>query len=114
MGHPHDGRSRAGGGGRDSLHQTKLYQANAQVLLNAQNLGAQIAGSAQNPGVQEPQSEIVQTQALVARVPAIAGRALGLVPGTGLTSQGFLNNSAVTAASSADLLTFSVTNHRRN
>lgn len=94
-----------------SLHQTKLYRANAQVLLNTQNLGAEINGLNPNSGGSEPVTEIVQTQALVARVPAIAEQVLRSVPGTGSTPQGFLDSSAVSAAMNADLLEFSVTNH---
>ncbi len=94
-----------------SLHQTKLYQANALVLLNAQNLATELAGVSQNSGISEPQTEIVQTQALVARVPTIAARTLQLVGGTGLTAKQFLAGSSVSAAVNADLLTFSVTNH---
>lgn len=94
-----------------SLHQTKLYQANAQVLLNAQNLASQLAGVSQTSGVSEPQTEVVQTQADVARVPAIASLTLQKVRGTGLTPTQFLADSAVSAATNADLLTFSVTNH---
>src|SRR3954463_12730725 len=54
-----------------SLHQQKLYQASAQVLLNPQNLAAQLTGTAQSSGISEPQTEVVQTQAYVARVPRI-------------------------------------------
>jgi Mrp family chromosome partitioning ATPase/capsular polysaccharide biosynthesis protein len=94
-----------------SLHQPKLYQANAQVLLNAQNLATQLAGVSQTGGTFEPQTEIVQTQALVARVPVIAYQTLQKVGGTGLTVKGFLAKSSVSAATNADLLTFSVTDH---
>jgi len=94
-----------------SLHQEKLYQAQAKVLLSAQNLAAQLTGT-QNTGVNEPQTEIVQTQAEVARVPAIAERVLRRVPVAGLTVEGFLGSSSVSAATNADLLTFEVTNHR--
>lgn len=94
-----------------SLHQQKLYQASAQVLLSTQNLAAQLTGT-QNTGINEPQSEIVQTQAQVARVPEIAYRVLVRVPGAGLTTQGFLGESSVSASATADLLTFHVVNHR--
>jgi capsular exopolysaccharide synthesis family protein len=93
-----------------SLHQTKLYQASAQVLLNTQNLAQQLNGVAQS-GTYEPQTEIVQTQALVARAPAAATRALSLVGGTGLTPAELLAESSVSVPANADLLTFSVTDH---
>ena len=93
-----------------SSQQEKRYQASAQVLLSTQNLAAQLTGT-QNTGVNEPQTEIVQTQAEVARVPTIAARVLAHVRGTGLTVQGFLGSSSVSAATNADILTFDVVNH---
>ena len=45
----------------------------------------------------------------VARVPEVAFRVLQRVPGTGLTTQGFLAHSSVATATNADILTFSVT-----
>src|SRR5438270_1575476 len=93
-----------------SLHQQKLYQASSKVLLSTQNLAAQLTGT-QNTGVNEPQTEIVQTQAAVARVPTIAQHVLRRVPGTGLTVNTFLARSSVSAAATADLLTFDVVSH---
>ena len=93
-----------------SLHQQKLYQASAQVLLSSQNLAATLTGTQQTGVAQDP-TRIAQTQADVARVPTIAARVLRKVAGTGWTSQEFLGHSSVTAASSADILTFVVTNH---
>jgi tyrosine-protein kinase len=94
-----------------SLHQEKLYQASAQVLLNTQNLAAQLTGTAQSSGISEPQTEVVQTQAKVARVPGIAVGVLRQVPQTGLTTKQFLADSSVSAVTNADLLSFAVTNH---
>jgi Mrp family chromosome partitioning ATPase len=93
-----------------SLHQQKLYQAQAKVLLSTQNLAAQLTGT-QNTGVSEPQTEVVQTQAEVARVPAIAARVLGRIPRSGLTVNSFLTRSSVSASTTADILSFGVTNH---
>jgi polysaccharide biosynthesis transport protein len=92
-----------------SLHQQKLYQASAQVLLSSQNLANQLTGT-QQTGVNVQPDRVAQTQADVARVPAIAARVLRHVPGSGLTVQRFLSRSSVTTAANADLLTFEVVN----
>ena len=92
-----------------SLHQQKLYQASAQVLLSTQNLAAQLTGT-QQTGVQVQPDRIAQTQADVARVPTIGRRVLRRVRFTGLTTQGFLDSSSVSTSTNADILTFRVTN----
>ena len=94
-----------------SLHQQKLYQADAQVLLSSQNLASQLTGTQQYTGINQQPDRIAQTQADVARVPVLAQRVLKLVPGTGLTPQLLLGGSSVSTAPNADILTFSVTNH---
>jgi Mrp family chromosome partitioning ATPase/capsular polysaccharide biosynthesis protein len=93
-----------------SLHQQKLYQAEAQVLLSSQNLAAQLTGT-QSTGINLQPDRIAQTQADIARVPELAQRVLARVPGTGLTSGELLGDSSVSTAANADILTFSVTNH---
>ena len=94
-----------------SLHQPKLYQAEAQVLLSSQNLAAQLTGTQQYTGVNLQPDRIAQTQADVARVPQLARRVLREVPGTGLTPDQLLFASTVATAPNADILTLSVTNH---
>ena len=79
-----------------SLHQQKLYQASAQVLLSSQNLANELTGT-QQTGVSVQPDRVAQTQADVARVPAIAARVLRRVPGSGLTVQRFLSRSSVTS-----------------
>jgi len=91
-----------------SLHQQKLYQASAQVLLSSQNLAAQLTGT---QAVSNPPDRVAQTQAELARVPQLAQRVLAHVRGTGLTVQQFLSSSSVSAAANADILTIDVTNH---
>lgn len=93
-----------------SLHQEKLYQASAQVLLSSQNLADQLTGT-QSGSAATPPDRVAQTQADVARVPQLAQQALASVPGSGLTPQGLLADSSVTPETNADLLDFSVTNH---
>jgi len=92
-----------------SLHQQKLYRASAQVLLSSQNLATELTGT-QQTGVSVQPDRVAQTQADVARVPAIAARVLRRVPGTGLTVQRFLSRSGVSTATNADILTFEVVN----
>jgi Mrp family chromosome partitioning ATPase len=92
-----------------SIHQQKLYRSSAQVLLSSQNLATELTGT-QQTGVSVQPDRVAQTQADVARVPAIAARVLRRVPGTGLTVQSFLTRSGVSTATNADILTFEVMN----
>jgi Mrp family chromosome partitioning ATPase/capsular polysaccharide biosynthesis protein len=93
-----------------SVRQPKLYEAQAQVLLSAQNLAAQLTNT-QSTGINLQPDRIAQTQAGVARVPAVAKRVLQRISGAGLSTDAFLGASSVTTSPNADLLTFSVTNH---
>src|SRR5665647_581122 len=86
-----------------SLHQQKLYQAEAQVLLSSQNLAAQLTGT-QSTGINLQPDRIAQTQADVARVPQLAQRVLDRIPGTGLTPAQLLADSSVSTAANADIL----------
>ncbi len=92
-----------------SIHEQKLYQASAQVLLSSQNLATELTGT-QQTGVSVLPDRVAQTQADVARVPAIAATVLRRVPRTGLTVEGFLSRSSVSTAANADILTFEVLN----
>src|SRR6266446_7417295 len=74
-----------------SLHQQKLYQASAQVLLSSQNLAAQLTGT-QSTGINLQPDRIAQTQAEIARVPDLARKVLAKVGGSQLTVQDFLAN----------------------
>jgi Mrp family chromosome partitioning ATPase/capsular polysaccharide biosynthesis protein len=93
-----------------SLHQQKLYQASSGVLLNRQNLANALTG-AQDPTVYQTDATITQTQADLARVPAVALSALKRAHVTSLTPEEFLSDSSVTVKSNADILDFGVTNH---
>ncbi len=90
-----------------SLHQPKLYQASAQVLLSSQNLAAELTGT--QTGTSAP-DRVAQTQADLAGTPAVAALTLHRVPGSGLTPAGFLGAATVSTATNADLLTFGVSN----
>src|SRR4051794_350562 len=93
-----------------SLHQQKLYEAQAQVLLSSQNLAAQLTDT-QNTGVNQQPDRIAATQAAIARVPTIASRVTKIVPRAQLTPLAFLERSSVATGANNDLLTLSVTNH---
>lgn len=92
-----------------SLHQESEYQGTAQVLLSSQDLGNQLTGT-QDASVYTPADRRAQTQADLARVPAVAQRAIRSA-GVGLTPTAFLAASSVSADANADILSFSVTNH---
>jgi polysaccharide biosynthesis transport protein len=93
-----------------SLHQEHLYQASSQVLLSRQNLANTLTGT-QDPTLYTQPDRIAQTQADVARVPAIVVQLLRRLHVRNLTVSQFLADSSVSAAQNADLLTFRVTNH---
>jgi polysaccharide biosynthesis transport protein len=93
-----------------SLHQQKLFHAQAEVLLSSQNLAAQLTNT-QSTGINLQPDRIAQTQAGVARVPAIAARVIDIANTPQLGIQGFLDNSTVSTSPNADLLGFGVTNH---
>src|SRR3954454_16071215 len=58
-----------------SLHQTPEYQATAQVLLSQQDLGSQLTGTQVNTS-NEPPGRRAETQAELARAPAVARAAV--------------------------------------
>src|SRR3954447_2022365 len=91
-----------------SLHQQKLYQAKAQVLLSTQNLANQLNGI-QDPSVYQQADRTVQTQASVASVPAVAKSALQIAGVDDRSPGALLAHSSVSPASNANLLNISVT-----
>jgi succinoglycan biosynthesis transport protein ExoP len=92
-----------------SLHQQRLHEASADVLLSAENLSASVPGTPLAGLSQEPE-RITQTQARVARAPEVVQGALSQVSGTGLTVDEFLADSSVSSSPASDILTFAVTN----
>jgi succinoglycan biosynthesis transport protein ExoP len=92
-----------------SFHQQRLYAASAQVLLSSQDLAATLTGTQPLSAASQP-DRIAQTQAYVARVSSVARQALQQTSDIGLSPQGLLASSTVTAATGADILTFTVTN----
>jgi non-specific protein-tyrosine kinase len=88
-----------------SLSKPARYQATAQVLLNQQNA---------TPGVTQSQTyvdpnRVIQTEAELARSPAIADRVAKAAHVPGMTPTSFLKTSSVTPSSGSDFLVFGVT-----
>jgi Mrp family chromosome partitioning ATPase/capsular polysaccharide biosynthesis protein len=79
------------------------------VLLSQQDLSNQLTGT-QNYSNNNPADRQAQTQANLARVPAVAQRAIDATH-VAMTTKGFLASSAVTAGTNSDLLTLDFTNH---
>jgi len=90
-----------------SLHQQRLYEASADVLLNSQNADATSSGTP-SMGLSQDPERVTQTQARVARRPEIVENTLGQVSGTGLSVSDFLGDSSVSSSPGADILTFAV------
>jgi tyrosine-protein kinase len=92
-----------------SLHQQRLYQANAKVLLSTQSLSNTLTGT-QSLGVQVQAGYLAQTQAQVAEVSAVARHTLKALH-LDRSVQYFKSHSAVSANPNAEILTFSVVDH---
>jgi polysaccharide biosynthesis transport protein len=91
-----------------SLSQQTLYQAGSEVLLSRQNLAATLTNTP-DATLSQDADRLVQTQASLARVPAVAKRVLTAARVSDRTPQDFLDSSAVSARTNADLLEFTVT-----
>jgi succinoglycan biosynthesis transport protein ExoP len=94
-----------------SLQQQRLYQATAEVLISHQNIAASLGGLQQDFTEAD---RLAQTQASLARVPAVARRAIAAARVTGMTPEDLLRDSQVATQANADLLDFSVTNASRS
>lgn len=94
-----------------SLREQPLYQATADVLLNRQDIAASLT-NIEDPTLFDANRN-AQTQAQLARVPAVARR---VIQALGLRDRGafdFLGQSFVSASEDTDLLTFSVVDANR-
>jgi polysaccharide biosynthesis transport protein len=90
-----------------SLGQERRFEASAKVMLARQNLAAALTGIP-NPDADLPAELLTATQARLARVSEVAGRA---VSDTGLPdrdAQDLLENSSVSGDPTADILVFTV------
>jgi succinoglycan biosynthesis transport protein ExoP len=91
-----------------SLHQQKLYQASAEVMVNNQDLVATLTNVNGGSISQTDADRYLQTQAKLARVPTVVRRTL---IAAGLGTEGvdsFLSRSSVTPASNADTMGMAV------
>ena len=90
-----------------SLRQKAVYQASAGVYLSSEDFASAVAGvSAPSGG---PASDPgASTQAIVARVPAIAQRVVTALS-LPISAQGFLAQSSVSSSTTSNILTFTVT-----
>jgi succinoglycan biosynthesis transport protein ExoP len=94
-----------------SLLQDPLYESKAQVLLNRQSLASTLAGTT-DPTVFQDAERVVQTQAKLAAVPAVAERTVAAVSAAGLTASELLASSSVQPEPNVDLLEFTVRHER--
>jgi Mrp family chromosome partitioning ATPase/capsular polysaccharide biosynthesis protein len=89
-----------------SLRQKPVYQASASVFLSNQDFASALAG-VPAPNTSGASDTGMQTQAVLARVPAIAWRVVTKLH-LPLTVGGFLGESSVSSSTNADILTFTV------
>jgi len=90
-----------------SLGQAHVYSASARVLLSNLNLATSLTG-VQNPAGADQPDRVASTQAILARAPVVASKALRLAGVHDLTVQGLLDASSVDPETNADILDFSV------
>ncbi len=90
-----------------SILQEDRYEATADVLLQRGSVAATITGASDaNAGV--PVERIIGTRAELARLPAVATRALDVAGVAGATPQQLLQSSSVEALGETDILAFAV------
>jgi len=95
-----------------SFLQTPVYEGSAKVLLQRQNLASRLTGIPE-PNASVEEETVVNTQAQVARVPAIARGVLRQLGLRGTSPQEFLQSSSVSTSPDAEILTFNVRDERR-
>jgi succinoglycan biosynthesis transport protein ExoP len=89
-----------------SMREKPMYEASASVFLSNQDFASALAGvPAPNSG--GASGTEMQTQAVLARVPAIAWRVVTQLD-LPMTVGGFLAESSVSSSANADILTFTV------
>jgi polysaccharide biosynthesis transport protein len=97
-----------------SLRQPPTYEASASVLLGGDTLASRLIG-VEDPRLRQPADRVTETQAVLARVPAVTSNALEAagLPSDRESRASFLQSSAVTVERNTDLLTFTVRNGER-
>jgi Mrp family chromosome partitioning ATPase len=91
-----------------SLSESKVYSASSAVLLDRADIAAAVTGTAQNPTLSEDPARYAQTQASVARSPAVALIAIQKSKVRGRDPGQLLAESSVTPNANADVLVFKV------
>jgi polysaccharide biosynthesis transport protein len=89
-----------------SSQQPEVYQASASVLVNTQNVAANLSGI--NDPSQLDAERILGTQVVLARVPEVARRAVKSARLDDWTGSDLLGASTVTSMKDSDVLTFTV------
>ena len=87
----------------------KVFEASSEVLLDREDLGSVLTGLPTANTVTDPE-RYARTQAALARVQAVAERAVELSGLDSISAGGLLGNSSVTPRLDTDLLIFSVRN----
>jgi polysaccharide biosynthesis transport protein len=96
-----------------SLAQPARYRASSEVLLSYQNIGRTLSGTAPTSSVVQDPKRIAETQARIARAPAVAGAAMRETHVRDRTVDQFLSDSDVSADPNADVLEFRVDDGQR-
>jgi capsular exopolysaccharide synthesis family protein len=94
-----------------SLRQEERFKASADVFLRTQSVAASLGDVPQST---EDPERAAETQARLARAPAVARAALRAAGAEHRPAEGFFGYSSVSAAPDADFLTFSVTDSDRD
>lgn len=89
-----------------SSQQPAVYQASASVLVNTQNVAANLSGI--NDPTQLDAQRVLQTQVELARVPEVARRAVKSAGLDDWTGGDLLGASTVTSTQDSDVMTFTV------
>jgi capsular exopolysaccharide synthesis family protein len=92
-----------------ALRQSPLYRANADVLIGQSSVASNLTGSSA-PAANVPADRYAQTQADLAREPAVADLAVRAVPGAHTSAGSLLDSSSVSIGQNSDILTFEVSN----
>lgn len=95
-----------------STTQKPVYESSADVLLSYQNLAGDLTGTTDSSAFVDPE-RAAETQARLARVPAVARQTLEASGQSGRSVEEFLKSSSVSASTTSDLLTFRVSDGER-
>ena len=91
-----------------SAQQTKIYRAEAEVLLNLQDIGAVITGLPTQSATFDDPTRYARTQAQLARVPSVRQAAVEKVEGGGVDAAELADIATVSENRDSDILSFAV------